>query len=142
MAILLNTEHLKQCVLTLEYALEHLQKTAQGSVEYDVFRNAVVKGFELTLETAGKLIRKAIKAYLSNPKQANTLTYKEVLREAAKYGLLTTDEVERWFDYRDNRNDTAHDYGADFAEQTLALLPNFFSDVRNLQKTLENQGIE
>ena len=33
------------------------------------------------------------------------------------HGLMETDAVERWLAYRDNRNDTAHDYGEDFAKR-------------------------
>jgi len=37
--------------------------------------------------------------------------------------MITMEEAERWLEYRDNRNDTAHDYGEGFANDTLALLP-------------------
>lgn len=116
-----------------------LQRAEAGSIEYEVFRNAVVKGFELTLETTGKLLRKALKAYGGNPKAVDELFYKDVLRHAAKHGLLTVDEVERWFAYRDNRNDTAHDYGEAFAQQTLILLSGFVVDARTLEAGLRKK---
>ncbi len=137
MASGLNTDHLKKCLGSLAYAWQKLNTTHQDHIEYDVYRNAVVKGFELTLETAGKLLRKAIKVYLSNPKQANTLTYKDLFREAAKVDLLKPAIVERWFAYRDSRNDTAHDYGVDLAEHALTLVPQFLEDAENLQKILD-----
>lgn len=49
---------------------------------------------------------------------------------------MTLEEVERWFAYRDNRNDTAHDYGEGFANETMKLLPAFIIDVRTLEATL------
>jgi hypothetical protein len=49
---------------------------------------------------------------------------------------MNSDEVHRWFQYRDNRNNTAHDYGIGFAEQTMKLLPNFIKDVKNLETKL------
>ena len=48
-------------------------------------------------------------------------------------------EVERWFEYRDNRNDTAHDYGLVFAETTLKLLPTFLADAKALHVMLKNK---
>lgn len=39
--------------------------------------------------------------------------------------------------YRDNRNDTAHKYGEDFAETTLELLPDFIADARALAGAVE-----
>jgi nucleotidyltransferase substrate binding protein (TIGR01987 family) len=135
----LRTEHLARCIQTLEASLEALGKTPADSIEYEIYRNAAVKGFELTLETAGKLLRKAAKSYTGNPRAVDDLTYKEVLRHAAKHGLMDAAAVERWFAYRDNRNNTAHDYGAGFAEETLALMPGFIADARLVEKTLREK---
>lgn len=67
------------------------------------------------------------------------LTYKDVLRHAAKHGLLDSAAVERWFAYRDNRNSTAHDYGKGFAEETLVLMPDFLMDARRLETSLHEK---
>jgi hypothetical protein len=104
-------DHLQRCCLTLERSLQSLRSCEPGSIDYEVIRNAVVKSFELTLETTGKLLRKVLKQYTGAPKQVDELVYKDVLRHAALHGLLTTEELERWFAYRDNRNATAHDCG-------------------------------
>lgn len=93
----------------------------------------MVTGFELILETSGKLLRKALKAYGGNPKAVDELFYKDLLRHAAKHGVLSVEEVERWFTYRDNRNNTAHDYGVAFANETLALMPAFLADAKALE---------
>lgn len=134
----LNTDYLNRCILTLERSLDALQKGDVGSIEYEVYRNATVKGFELTLEMSGKLLRKAIKPYFATPKAADALAFKDIFRHAGKHGILGIDEVERWLQYRDNRNTTAHDYGAGFAEQTLALLPVFLTDARKLMEKLRH----
>ena len=55
----------------------------------------------------------------------------------AKHGLIDSDAVERWFDYRDHRNDTAHNYGKDFAEAILKLLPAFIVDAKVLADIIE-----
>jgi nucleotidyltransferase substrate binding protein (TIGR01987 family) len=132
----LRTEHLLRCIETLEKSLAQLQQTKAGSIDYEIFRNATVKGYELTLETGGKLLRKAIKSYVGNPRAVDDLVYKDVLRHAARHGLMDNAAVERWFAYRDNRNSTAHDYGEGFAEETLRLLPAFIEDARRIEKTL------
>lgn len=133
----LSTDHLLQCITTLESSLVHLHKAKPDSIDYEIFRNAAIKGFELTLETAGKLMRKTLKLYTGNPRAVDELTYKDILRDAHKHGLLNAEEVERWFKYRDNRNDTAHDYGKAFAEETVKLLPHFLTDVRELLSKLK-----
>jgi len=135
----LNTSHLARCIQTLESSLTMLQQAEPDSIQYEIFRNAVVKGFELTLETAGKLLRKALKAYKAAPRAIDELVYKDVLRHAVKHGLMTAEEIKRWFAYRDNRNDTAHDYGVGFAEETLVLMPAFVTDARQLEITLREK---
>ena len=41
--------------------------------------------------------------------------------------------------YRDNRNNTAHDYGQAFAEETLTLIEDFIKDVNYLKSVIENE---
>lgn len=132
----LNTEHFLHCIKTLNLTLTYLQKTEPSSSEYEIFRNAAIKGFELSLETAGKLLRKALKLYSSNPREIDDLIFKDVLRQAVKHGLLDPNAIKRWFKYRDNRNTTAHDYGIAFAEETLKLLGPFVEDSMKLYDVL------
>jgi len=67
------------------------------------------------------------------------LFFKDLFRYAARYNLLTLQEVERWFAYRDSRNDTAHDYGVEFAETVLKLIKKFLVDARSLHQTLSSR---
>ncbi|MBU1618679.1 MAG: nucleotidyltransferase substrate binding protein [Gammaproteobacteria bacterium] len=135
----LNVDHLRRCIQTLASSLALYQKAEAGSIDQEVFRNAIVKGYELTQETAFKLLKKALKAFGHGGKKLETTPVKDILRLAAVHGLLTLDEVERWFRYRDNRNNTAHDYGEQFATETLVLIPVFLQDITTLADTLERK---
>ena len=131
-----NTQHLARCIQTLESSLTLYSAATEDSVEQEVYRNAIVKGFELTQETAFKLLRRALREFGHGVKKLDATSVKDLLRLAAIHSLLAVDAVERWFDYRDNRNDTAHDYGVGFAHETLELLPAFLDNVRALEATL------
>lgn len=135
----LNVEHLNRTVATLEQALLAIEQhsAATDSVMFDLYRNAAIKSFELSLETAGKLLRKALKAFEASPRSVDALVFNDVLRYAGKHGVLTSAEVERWLAYRANRNNTAHDYGEGFANDTLLLLPAYLQDVRALAVALQ-----
>lgn len=134
----LNVEHLLRTAATLEQALLALEKTTQpDDILYDLYRNAAIKSFELSLETAGKLLRKALKAYGGAPRSVDALVFNDVLRHASKHGLLDEAAVTRWLAYRANRNNTAHDYGESFANETLTLLPGYLADVRVLAIKLQ-----
>ncbi|WP_051293092.1 hypothetical protein [Citrifermentans bremense] len=56
----LNTDHFTRHIVTLESSLTLLNRSEPESIDYEIFRNTVVKGFVLTLETGGKLLRKAL----------------------------------------------------------------------------------
>ena len=53
------------------------------------------------------------------------------------HSILELDEVERWLQYRDNRNNTAHDYGEYLANETLTLISQFIIDAQSLVEVIE-----
>lgn len=133
----LNTDYFARCITTLEHAFEALNQPSPEPLAYDIYRAACVKEFEIILEQTGKLLKKRLRPYFASSKQVDQLTFKDIFRHAAKHGLLTVEEAERWLEYRDNRNDTAHDYGEGFANETLALLPQFIRDARRINEVLD-----
>lgn len=135
----LNVDHLRICTRTLAASLRFYENCAPGDEDQDVFRNAIVKGYELAQETAFKLLKKALKNYGHGGKKLEATPVKELLRLAAVHDLMSLPEVERWFAYRDNRNNTAHDYGEHFAHETLALIPAFLQDVQTLASSLDSK---
>ena len=132
----INTDFLVRCINTLESAFQQLQQRGPDDSFYDIFRAASVKEFELVLEQSGSRLKKRLRPYFASNRQADRLTFKDAFRYAAKHDLISVDACERWFAYRDNRNNTAHDYGAGFAETTLMLLPEFIEDARALARII------
>jgi nucleotidyltransferase substrate binding protein (TIGR01987 family) len=135
---IINTEYLEKCIKTLEQSYKLLKTTEEGSIDYEMYRNSLVKGFEMAIEQSGKLLRKKLAPYFSSKRELDKVTYKDLYRHALKHSLLESQEVERWFAYRDNRNTTAHDYGQQFAEETLALIDSFIEDVSRLKEMIDH----
>ena len=136
----LNVRHIRETLSTLEVALHAVERTAKADALYDVFRLAVIKSFELTIELIAKLLRKSLRAYGGAPQSVDTLTFNETIRYAGQTGMLDVDAVARWLVYRANRNSTAHDYGEDFVTQTVTLLPAYLRDARALLDKIEHGG--
>ncbi len=134
----INTEHLLRCIQTLEKSYELIKTVDEGSIDYEMYRNSLVKSFEITLEQAGKLLKKRITPFFASNKAVDSLNFKDIFRNALKCSLITEEEVLRWMKYRDNRNNTAHDYGKAFAEETLTLIDDFLKDVKSLEKVIKN----
>ena len=67
---------------------------------------------------AAKLLKIRQNLHLSQEEVADELKFKDVFRYSSKHGLISEENSELWLKYRDNRNDTAHNYGKSFAKQT------------------------
>lgn len=138
----INTEYLQKCIATLEKSYQMLQSVDEDTIDYELYRTSLVKGFEMTIEQSGKLLKKKITPYFSSKKAVDRLTFKDIFRYAHKHSLLTEKETERWMKYRDNRNDTMYDYGKEFADETLTLIENFLTDTKRLKEVINNEGVD
>jgi nucleotidyltransferase substrate binding protein (TIGR01987 family) len=134
----IDTTFLSRCIAALEKANESIKKYKTDDIEYDIFRSAVIKEFEIILEQSGKLLKKVLKPYFHSSKAVDRLYFKDIFRQAGVHGLLTIEEVERWCKYRDNRNNTSHDYGESLANNTLVLMEQFILDAKKLILVINN----
>ncbi len=138
----IDTTYLERCISTLDKAYHLLKKTNIENIDYDMYRSACVKEYEIIIEQSGKLLRKVLKPYFHSSKAVDQLVFKDLFRNAHLRNLISAEETERWLQYRDNRNNTAHDYGVNFAEETLELLPQFILDATALAKIIKNHESE
>lgn len=136
----IDTTFYERCINTLEKAYALLLKADPDSIDYDMYRSACVKEFEIILEQSGKLLKKVLKPYFHSSAAVDQLYFKDVFRHAVLRNIIADDECERWLLYRDNRNNTAHDYGVNFAEETLALLPKFIEDAGTLADAIKKHN--
>ena len=136
----IETTYLDRCVSTLEKAYTLLEKADPEVIEYDMYRSASIKEFEIILEQSGKLLKKVLKPYFASSKAVDILVFKDIFRHAALHSIIDTESCERWLLYRDNRNSTAHDYGVGFAQETLKLIPQFIVDAKNIIIAINKQN--
>nr|VFK49467.1 MAG: hypothetical protein BECKTC1821D_GA0114238_10789 [Candidatus Kentron sp. TC]VFK56141.1 MAG: hypothetical protein BECKTC1821F_GA0114240_100931 [Candidatus Kentron sp. TC] len=61
-----DARNLARCIETPQASLDPPQRSDPAGIEYEVYRNATIEGFELVLETTGKLSRKALKPCFAN----------------------------------------------------------------------------
>lgn len=132
----IDISYLERCIEALARAYEKLQQYQESDIEFEIYRSAVIKEFEIILEQSGKLLKKRLKPYFHTPKAVDKLYFKDIFREAGLHGLLEINEVERWLEYRENRNNTAHDYGEGLANHTLILIEQFILDARALSRVV------
>lgn len=131
-----DTVFLERCIQTLEQSYLLLKQTNPEEIAHDIDRSASVKEFEIILEQCGKLLRKALKPFFHSSQAVDRLYFKEIFQHAVLKSIITPELCERLLVYRDNSNHTAHDYGVNFAEETLVLLPQFIEDAKQLVESI------
>lgn len=129
----LHTTYYNRCIQTLEMGYGLLLKADPANIDFDMYRSACIKEFEIILEQSGKLLRKILKPYFHSSKAVDLLMFKDVFRHAVLRNILWAEECKRWMLYRNKRNNTAHDYGVNFAEEALLILPQFINDAKALE---------
>lgn len=133
----IDTTYLERCISTLDKAYGLLLKANPEEIDYDMYRSACVKEFEIIIEQCGKLMRKALKPFFHSSKAVDKLYFKDVFKHAVLRSIISPELCERFLEYRDNRNNTAHDYGVNFAEETLVLLPRFITDAQLIADSIK-----
>ena len=137
----IDTQFLSRCIQALETAFNQLKATPQSDIQYDIYRSAIIKEFEIVLEQSGKLLNKRLRPYFHSHQTADRLPFKAIFRQAGKCGLLERDAVDRWLRYRDHRNTTAQDYGSGLAEDTLPLIPHFITDAKAVVEIINSEDV-
>ncbi|DAA96021.1 TPA: hypothetical protein CPT80_07920 [Candidatus Gastranaerophilales bacterium HUM_9] len=85
----INTEYLEKNITVLEKSYEMLQQATEGTIDYELYRNSLVKGFEMTLEQSGKLLKKVLNPYFVSKKAVDSLSFKDIFRQAHNHSLIT-----------------------------------------------------
>lgn len=61
----INTEHMQKCVEMLEKSYKMLKDAEEETVDYEIYRNSLVRSFKMTLELSAKLLKKKICPYFA-----------------------------------------------------------------------------
>lgn len=133
---MIDTTFIAKCLNTLKHAVSKMQNEEKNSIEYDIYRTAAVKEFEIILEQAGTLLKRALRNYYYSSKKVDMLYFKDIFRHAANHSIITIQEAENWIKYRDERNDTVHHYGEEHAEDISDLMNKFIKDTNSLIQKL------
>jgi nucleotidyltransferase substrate binding protein (TIGR01987 family) len=100
----------------------------------DAVRAGVIQNFEFTYELCWKFMRRWLEANLGAT-YVTGVTRRELFRLGAEHRLLT--DIEQWMEYHDARNETAHTYDEDTAEDVFETSRRFLADAKKLMQALE-----
>lgn len=104
------------------------------------FRGSTIQAFEFTYELAIKMIHRQLEVITANPSNLRHLAFADLMRMAAKSGLIT-DPIS-YVQYRDLRNKSSHTYDANWAEKTVESVDEFLCEMDFLLAALRKHNHE
>jgi len=130
---------------SLRKAVESLEKTIRvadddafmSRLEEDqkqAVKAGVIQNFEFTYELCWKFMRRWLEVNLGSVYVAG-VSRRQLFRLSAEHRLVG--DVDRWMEYHDARNETAHTYDESTAEDVFDTAKKFLADAQKLLQALE-----
>ena len=130
---------------SLRKAVESLEKTIKvaddrafmsrlNKDQKEAVRAGVIQNFEFTYELCWKFMRRWLDVNLG-PVYVAGVSRRQLFRLSAEHRLLS--DVDRWMEYHDARNETAHTYDENTAEDVFETAQKFLADAQKLLQALE-----
>jgi len=130
---------------SLRKAVESLEKTVRvadddafmSRLEEDqkqAVKAGVIQNFEFTYELCWKFMKRWLEMNLGSVYVAG-VSRRQLFRLSAEHQLLS--DVDRWMEYHDARNETAHTYDESTAEDVFDTAHKFLADSQKLLQALE-----
>lgn len=133
---------------SLRKAIESLEKTLKVAENKelaagldddakDAIRAGGIQNFEFTYELCWKFMRRWLGINVGST-YVDGVTRRELFRLSAENRLIT--DVDQWMEYHDARNETAHTYNEDTADDVFETSRIFLADAKKLLEALEERN--
>lgn len=133
---------------SLRKAIESLEKTLKVAENKelaasldddakDAIRAGGIQNFEFTYELCWKFMRRWLGINVGST-YVDGVTRRELFRLSAENRLIS--DVDQWMEYHDARNETAHTYNEDTADDVFETSRIFLPDAKKLLEALEERN--
>lgn len=126
-------EKLKAQLYQLEQAISRLSETLSLKPTR-IHQDATIQRFEFTFELAWKVMRS-----FAYEKGIEVVSPKDSIRMAGQLGLI--EDIEKWFDFLDARNNSSHIYDEKMATEVYEQTKNFLPEVEKLMQKIKSLNI-
>lgn len=134
----LDLSSLRKAVESLEKALkvgdDGVFLSRLNGDQKETVRAGVIQNFEFTYELCWKFMRRWLEVNLGTAYVAG-MSRRQLFRLSAEHRLVS--DVDRWMEYHDARNETAHTYDEGTAQDVFETAHRFLADAQGLLEALE-----
>jgi len=123
---------LKSLTENFEKAVSRLQEVLNIKEKNKIIRDSAIKRFEIAFDVAWKVI----KTFLEEKKGTVCHSPKDCFRQAYEQNIVEYDDF--WLEMTDYRNNTAHTYKEELADEVYAILPKVLSFFEKLLTVVKN----
>ena len=123
--------------MTLAVADDRGFMSGLSDSQKNAIRAGVIQNFEFTYELCWKFMRRWLDANLGSTYVAG-VTRRQLFRLSAENKLIG--DVDKWMEYHEARNETAHTYDENTAEEVFETAREFIADAEKLLKALEERN--
>jgi nucleotidyltransferase substrate binding protein (TIGR01987 family) len=134
---------------SLRKAIESLEKTLKVAENKelaagldddakDAIRAGGIQNFEFTYELCWKFMRRWLGINVGST-YVDGVTRRELFRLSAENRLIS--DVDQWMEYHDARNETAHTYNDDTADDVFETSRIFLADAKKLLEALKERNV-
>ena len=121
----------------LSVALSEDQMSKMSKEAKDTIRAGVIQSFEFTYEICWKFMKRWLENNLGSA-YVDGVNRRELFRLGAEHHLIS--KVDKWMEYHDQRNETAHTYDQKTAEEVFETAKDFLKDAEELLLNLEKRN--
>ncbi len=122
---------------TLQVADDEGFMSGLSDDQKDAIRAGVIQNFEFTYELCWKFMRRWLDGNLGST-YIEGVSRRQLFRLSAEHKLI--DDIDKWMEYHETRNETSHTYDEDIAEDVFETAREFISDAETLLKALEDRN--
>lgn len=134
----LDLSSLRKAVASLEKTLEVTRDygfmSGLSNDQKDAVRAGVIQNFEFTYELCWKFMMRWLEVNLGSA-YVEGVARRQLFRLSAEHKLIN--DVNRWMEYHDARNQTSHTYDDNTAEDVFGTAGEFLADAESLLGALE-----
>ncbi|MBI5700226.1 nucleotidyltransferase substrate binding protein [Candidatus Saganbacteria bacterium] len=123
--------------ISLSIACSDEQMGKMSNDVKDTIRAGVIQNFELTYELCWKFMKRWLGNNLGSA-NIDGVNRRELFRLAAEYHLLS--DVDKWMEYHDMRNETAHTYDKTTAKEVFESAVKFLKDAEEFLSNIIKQN--
>lgn len=135
---MLDFSSLEKAITSLKSAIRVSQFGPQIAIAdvdmVNTIRAGVIQNFEFTYELCWKFIKRWLEMNIGSV-YVDGVSRKELFRIASEHQLI--DDVEKWMEYHESRNETAHSYDADVAQEVFETAIKFLQNAETLLENLK-----